>query len=102
MSPRKTLARSGTGLPMPVLAASLLATLIVAGCGSKAATNAMPPPPSVSVATVLTKNVSEWDDFTGRISAVETVELRPRVSGYVERVAYHEGQEVKKGDLLFQ
>jgi len=101
MNPRKVLARSGTGLPMPALAASVLAMSIVAGCGSQAATNAMPPPPSVSVATVLSKNVSEWDDFTGRISAVETVELRPRVSGYVERVAYHEGQEVRKGDLLF-
>jgi membrane fusion protein, multidrug efflux system len=101
MSPRKVLARSGTGFPMPALAASVLAMSIVAGCGSKAATNAMPPPPSVSVANVLTRNVSEWDDFTGRISAVETVELRPRVSGYVERVAYREGQEVRKGDLLF-
>jgi membrane fusion protein, multidrug efflux system len=45
--------------------------------------------------------VQQWDEFTGRISAVETVELRPRVSGYVERVAYEEGQDVRKGDLLF-
>jgi len=101
MNPRKVLVRSGTGFPTPALAASVLAMSIVAGCGSQAATNAMPPPPAVSVAPVLSKNVSEWDDFTGRISAVETVELRPRVSGYVERVAYHEGQEVRKGDLLF-
>jgi len=50
---------------------------------------------------VLTQNVRQWDDFTGRINAVATVELRPRVSGYLERVAYAEGQEVKKGDLLF-
>jgi multidrug efflux system membrane fusion protein len=45
--------------------------------------------------------VSQWDDFTGRVTAVESVELRPRVSGYVHRVAYEEGQEVRKGDLLF-
>jgi membrane fusion protein, multidrug efflux system len=100
-SPRKAFARSGHGLPLLPLAASILIAMAVAACGSQAATNAMPPPPSVSVATVLTKNVHEWDEFTGRVSAVETVELRPRVSGYVERVAFHEGQEVHKGDLLF-
>jgi len=102
MSPRKAFARSGHGLVLLPLAASVLVAILVAACGSEAATNSMPPPPSVSVATVLTKNVHEWDEFTGRVSAVETVELRPRVSGYVERVAFHEGQEVHKGDLLFQ
>lgn len=101
MSPRRTLARSGHGLPLFPLAASALIAVALAACGSEAATNAMPPPPSVSVATVLSKNVHEWDEFTGRVSAVETVELRPRVSGYVERVAFNEGQEVRKGDLLF-
>ncbi len=102
MSPRRTLARSGHGLPLLPFATSVLMAVAVAACGSEAATNATPPPPSVSVATVLTKNVHDWDEFTGRVSAVETVELRPRVSGYVERVAFHEGQEVHKGDLLFQ
>ena len=61
----------------------------------------MPPPPEVSVAKVISKEVSPWDEFTGRVSAVETVELRPRVSGYIERVAYEEGNEIHKGDLLF-
>jgi multidrug efflux system membrane fusion protein len=61
----------------------------------------MPPPPEVSVAQVVSRDVREWDEFTGRVTAVETVELRPRVSGYVERVAYEEGQEIRKGDLLF-
>jgi multidrug efflux system membrane fusion protein len=42
-----------------------------------------------------------WDEFTGRITAVESVDLRPRVSGYIERVAYEEGREVHRGDLLF-
>src|SRR6185295_19870748 len=63
--------------------------------------NAMPPPPEVSVAKVISKEVSPWDELTGRVSAVETVELRPRVSGYIERVAYEEGNEIHKGDLLF-
>ncbi|HEX6261167.1 MAG TPA: efflux RND transporter periplasmic adaptor subunit, partial [Woeseiaceae bacterium] len=61
----------------------------------------MPPPPEVSVATVLVKEVRPWDEFTGHIEAVETVELRPRVSGYIDRVNYVEGGEVEKGDVLF-
>ena len=97
----KKSARSAHALPLLPLAAALLVACVLAACGSEAAPNDMPPPPGVSVATVLTKNVHEWDEFTGRISAVDTVELRPRVSGYVERVAFHEGQEVHKGDLLF-
>jgi multidrug efflux system membrane fusion protein len=85
-----------------LLAACVAAALVAAGCSSHAAPTAqMPPPPEVSVAQVLVKNVRQWDDFTGRVAAVETVELRARVSGYVDRVAYTEGQEVKKGDLLF-
>ncbi|MGE0580608.1 MAG: efflux RND transporter periplasmic adaptor subunit [Steroidobacteraceae bacterium] len=67
-----------------------------AGVGSAA-----PPPPEVSVAKVVERRVKQWDDFTGHVAAVESVELRPRVSGYVERVAFDEGREVRKGDLLF-
>ena len=93
-------------IPVPrllALAASVSLALVLAGCGSHAATpeGGAPPVPQVSVATVLSKPVQQWDDFTGRIAAVETVELSPRASGYVERVAYVEGQEVKQGDVLF-
>ncbi len=84
------------------LALATAAALAAAGCTSQAETGpAMPPAPEVSVAPVLTKPVGQWDDFTGRVAAVDTVELRPRVSGYIERVAFTEGQEVRKGDLLF-
>ena len=84
------------------LAGAITLSLVLAGCGSQAAEKmAGPPPADVNVAAVLQKNVRQWDEFTGRIAAVETVELRPRVSGYIDRVAYQEGQEVKKGDLLF-
>jgi multidrug efflux system membrane fusion protein len=86
-------------LPAVVLAA--LTALAAAGCSSEASPAAGPPPPEVSVAGVLSRTVGQWDDFTGRVAAVESVELRPRVSGYVQRVAYAEGQEVRKGDLLF-
>ncbi|MFA6985235.1 MAG: efflux RND transporter periplasmic adaptor subunit [Arenimonas sp.] len=83
------------------LSAGILIALAAAGCGSQAATPVGPPAAEVSVASVVSRNVREWDDFTGRISAAETVDLRPRVSGYIDRVAYQEGQEVSKGDLLF-
>lgn len=95
--------KPGIGLSVLALTASVVIALAAAGCGSQAAPHegGAPPPPEVSVAQVLSKQVRQWDEFTGRVSAVETVELRPRVSGYVDRVAYKEGQEVKKGDLLF-
>mgnify|MGYP001025025815 CR=1 FL=1 len=100
--PRKALARSGTSVPLPALVLSAVIAVVVAACDSNAAPNAeMPPPPEVSVATVLSKQVTQWDDFTGRVASPETVELRPRVSGYVDRVNYREGDEVKKGQLLF-
>ncbi|WP_345301938.1 efflux RND transporter periplasmic adaptor subunit [Lysobacter hankyongensis] len=91
------------GLPLLPLTVSLLVAAVVSACsGSQASPGAdMPPPPDVSVAQVISRNVKQWDDFTGRVSAVETVQLRPRVSGYVERVAYREGDEVRKGQLLF-
>ena len=82
------------------LALAALLPIALSACTSEAAP-AAPPPPEVSVATVLSKEVAQWDEFTGRVQAVETVDLRPRVSGYVQDVAYHEGQDVKKGDLLF-
>jgi len=86
------------------LAATGLAAAVafaVAGCDTRAQDQTAPPPPDVGVAAVLSEQVQDWNEATGRIAAVESVELRPRVSGYVERVAYAEGDEVAKGDLLF-
>lgn len=60
-----------------------------------------PPPPTVTVAAVIQRPVKEWDEFNGRVEAVEKVELRPRVGGQITRVAFREGAEVRKGDLLF-
>src|SRR5580704_14722567 len=73
--------------------------LCLAACG-KSGPQA-PPPPQVSVAEVLAKQVKDWDEFTGRLQAVETVEIRPRVSGYIDKVAFTEGGLVKRGELLF-
>jgi multidrug efflux system membrane fusion protein len=77
--------------------------LSLSGCrgGGASATAAVPPAPDVSVAVVKSTQVHEWDEFNGRVTAIGTVEIRPRVSGYVQRVAYIEGDEVKQGDILF-
>jgi RND family efflux transporter MFP subunit len=78
------------------------ALVLLAGCGKPGGgAQSAPPPPQVSVAQVLEKRVKDWDEFTGRLQAVESVEIRPRVSGYIDRVAFTEGSLVKSGDLLF-
>lgn len=92
----------GRGLRVARLVPVLLAAALAVACSSNAAPgDGAPPAPEVSVASVVAKPVRAWDEFSGRVSAVETVDLRPRVSGYVQRVAYEEGEAVRKGDLLF-
>src|SRR5215471_14247375 len=75
--------------------------LLAVGCGQAQPAFA-PPPPAVTVADVEEREIAEWDEFIGRLEAVDAVEVRPRVSGYVERVAFKEGEDVRKGALLFQ
>src|ERR1700743_856951 len=84
-----------------VFALTILVQL--AGCsrGETAPPAAGPPPPAVSVATVLSRQISDFDEFTGRFEAVERVEIRPRVSGYISTVNFVEGREVAKGEVLF-
>jgi RND family efflux transporter MFP subunit len=60
-----------------------------------------PPPPKVTVSQPVLREVIEWDEFTGRIEAVESVEVRARVSGYLQSVHFTDGATVKKGALLF-
>ncbi len=69
--------------------------------GGEAAAMSSSPPAQVDVAPVLIKRVQRWDEYNGRISAVGSVEIRSRVSGYVTHVAYREGDEVRRGDVLF-
>jgi RND family efflux transporter MFP subunit len=77
--------------------------LILSGCGRNEAaeTHAAPPAPQVTVSAAISRKITESDEFTGRFEAVERVELRPRVSGYIASVNFKEGSEVKKGDVLF-
>src|SRR6266704_1903785 len=74
--------------------------LLVGGCG-KPVPKTAPPPPVVSVVQPIEREVVEWDEYIGRLEAPETVEIRARVSGYLDKVHFKEGKEVKKGDLLF-
>ncbi|NWA74967.1 efflux RND transporter periplasmic adaptor subunit [Serratia proteamaculans] len=91
---------NGIGFSLHLSAVALL-TVLLAGCDNSVAQNAAPPPPVVSTADVVIKPISQWDAFNGRIEAVQSVQLRPRVSGYIDKVNYTEGDEVKKGQVLF-
>jgi multidrug efflux system membrane fusion protein len=82
-----------------VALACVLVTLI-ASCGEGQKPPA-PPPPSVSVATPIKRTLSDFDEYVGRFTAVNSVEVRARVSGYLEGVHFKDGQIVKQGDLLF-
>jgi len=73
--------------------------LAAGGCKKKAAPQQAALP--VNVVTVIEKEVNEWDEFTGRLDPVESVEIRPRVSGYITEIRFEAGAIVKKGDLLY-
>jgi RND family efflux transporter MFP subunit len=74
--------------------------LVAVGCGEK--TPPTPPPPAVTVALPTRAAVADFREYTGRIEAVETEEVRARVKGYLEKVHFQEGAEVKKGKLLYE
>src|SRR5690242_20329505 len=82
------------------LAAAMLATL--AGCGEQDEQQAAaPPPPAVTVAKPLVQEIVDRDEFTGRFNPVAMVDVRARVSGYLDQIAFTDGQMVRTGDLLF-
>ena len=83
-----------------LLGSLFMAVAVLAGCDKPAAT-APPSAPPVTVARPLQKSITEWDEYTGRFAAVETVEVRARVSGFIDSLHFNEGQMVKEGDLLF-
>lgn len=82
----------------------LLVMALLTGCEAKSeeeVASSAPPPPEVDVVEVVAQPVVLSESFTGRVEAAETVELRPRVSGYIQEVAFEEGELVEEGDLLF-
>ncbi len=84
-----------------VILMAVMALSLCAGCSKKAQQAREVVPEDVYVATPIIKPVEIWDEFTARIDAVKSVEIRARVSGYLEKVNFSEGQMVKEGDLLF-
>jgi RND family efflux transporter MFP subunit len=77
------------------------AVLLLAGCSSEAQDAAAPPAMPVTVAQPLVEQVVDWDDFVGRFEAVQEVEVKPRVTGYLQRVHFTDGQYVRAGQTLF-
>lgn len=93
-------ARHGLETSRRLMGAALLAgTLALAACGRQAPPTM--PAPMVTVAKPLERQVTDWDEYTGQVAAVESVELHAQVSGYLESVHFKDGALVKKGDLLF-
>ena len=87
-----------------LILAAISATVLTA-CGhsrAQSASNAAPPPPTVTVAEVIARPLHHWDELTGEIQAVNTVDVHPRVSGFIDGVEFVEGARVGKGQLLFQ
>jgi RND family efflux transporter MFP subunit len=84
--------------------ALLLTCLALTGCGQPQAAQApgKPPPPVVEVAAPTVEEVTDYEDFPGRTEAVYSVDVRAHVSGYLDKVNFQEGADVKEGDLLFE
>lgn len=88
--------------PARVALSGALLLLALAGCDARGQDqSSAPPPPEVEVAEVKAESVTLWGAFSGRVEAPQTVELRPRVSGYIEQVHFEEGELVKEGAVLF-
>ena len=79
---------------------SLLLAALAAGCAAKE--KPKPKPAGVIVAQPLQRQVQDWDDYVGQFEAVNDVSIRPRVSGYIQSIAFKDGQTVTTGQLLFQ
>jgi multidrug efflux system membrane fusion protein len=103
--PQKSLIFRKTSLSVLLGGVALAAILLFSSAGhsrSKPHVTANAPLPEVTVAEVIHRPLREWQEFSGRLQAVNTVEIHPRVNGFVDRVAFTDGARVKKGQLLFQ
>src|SRR6478735_6464775 len=90
-----SLMRGARAIALPLAIATL-----VASCG-EGQKQASPPPPAVTVAEPIKRTVFDFDEYVGRFTAINSVEVRARVSGYLDKLHFRDGQLVKQGDLLF-
>jgi len=81
------------------MAAAIALGALVAGCGARKPPP--PPPPTVFVARPLERTIVDWDDYVGRFEAINSVDIRPRVTGYLQSIGFRDGQIVRKGQVLF-
>jgi RND family efflux transporter MFP subunit len=89
--------RPGVSIPARLLATVLFSAVIPAAVLAQSGPPAVP----VTVAPPILKRVTQWDEYSGRFAALEMVEVRPRVSGFIDKIHFKDGQVVKAGDLLF-
>src|SRR5436305_867955 len=83
------------------LGVAVAITWLLAGCGNSSGPKPTGPVmPPVSISHPIPKKVNEWDEYTGRLASPESVEVRARVSGYIDKIHFKEGSDVKQGDLL--
>jgi multidrug efflux system membrane fusion protein len=88
---------SFTWLPLPLLALAL-----TTGCARPQPQGGAPPPPEVDVSLPVTREVTDYEDFPGRTEAISSVDVRARVTGYLDKVCFREGADVKQGDVLLE
>ncbi|MEM7429829.1 MAG: biotin/lipoyl-binding protein, partial [Pseudomonadota bacterium] len=79
----------------------MVAAVFLSGCEEPQPKPSAPPPPKITTAKPVVKDILEMDDFTGRFEAKEDVQVRSRVAGYLQEVHFKDGGLVQKGDLLF-
>ena len=84
----------------PVISSFLLA-LLASSCSKKEAQPTAPPPPTVTYVHPVKEKITSWDEYNGRLEAIDSVEVRARVSGLLEKIHFTDGQKVETGDLLF-
>jgi len=80
---------------------ALALACFIASCGERQQQGGAPPPPTVTVAKPIKRTVFDFDEYVGRFTAINSVEVRARVSGYLDKLHFKDGQLVKQGDLLF-
>lgn len=88
--------------PLITSLTALAAAAVLAACTAQAQQEAAPPPAQVTITDVAFKSLRQWDDFTGRLEPIDTVEIRPRVGGYVDGARFQEGARVHKGQVLYE